>query len=149
VALRTSFIVGFPGETELAFGRLLEFVKEEQFDRLGVFTYSREDNTGAASLGNQVPERIKRDRRRQLMEVQAKISLGRNRRLIGDQLEVLVEGELRGRATRLRGRSTAQAPEIDGAVELRGEALPGEFVQARIRQARTYDLVGEITGASA
>jgi ribosomal protein S12 methylthiotransferase len=149
VVLRTSFIVGFPGETEAAFARLKDFLKREQFDRLGVFTYSREEDTAAAEMPGQVPEQVKRRRRRELMELQADVSLRKNRRLIGQEVEVLVEGELAGRATRQRGRSSAQAPEIDGIVMLRGEAQPGEFVRVRINEARTYDLVGDITGASA
>jgi ribosomal protein S12 methylthiotransferase len=146
VAIRSSFIVGFPGESAEAFGNLLEFVRGEQFERVGVFTYSQEENTAAASMPDQVPGRIKRDRRRQLMELQAEISARKNRAQIGRELEVLVEGSLAGRATRLRGRTSLQAPEIDGMVVLRGDAAPGEFVRARINAARTYDLVGDITG---
>ncbi|HVN88859.1 MAG TPA: 30S ribosomal protein S12 methylthiotransferase RimO [Candidatus Binataceae bacterium] len=144
VTLRSSFIVGFPGETDEAFERLLSFVEREQFDRVGVFTYSQEENTAAGLMDNQVPARIKRERRRRLMETQAAISLRKNKALVGQDLEVLVEGDLAGRATRLRGRSACQAPDIDGMVVLRGEAEPGEFVRARIKEARTYDLVGEI-----
>ncbi len=144
VTLRSSFIVGFPGETDEAFERLLSFVEREQFDRVGVFTYSREENTAAGLMDNQVPARVKRERRRRLMETQAAISLRKNKALVGQDLEVLVEGDLAGRATRLRGRTACQAPDIDGMVVLRGEAEPGEFVRARIKEARTYDLVGEI-----
>jgi ribosomal protein S12 methylthiotransferase len=146
IALRTSFIVGFPGETDEAFERLLDFVRTEQFERVGVFTYSHEENTASYEMPGQVPERIKRERRSALMELQAEISLGKNRGLIGRELEVLVEGEVAGRATRIRGRMSSQAPEIDGMVLLKGEAHPGEFVRARIKQARSYDLVGEVTG---
>jgi ribosomal protein S12 methylthiotransferase len=146
VAIRSSFIVGFPGESAEAFGNLLEFVRGEQFERVGVFTYSQEENTAAASMPDQVPARIKRDRRRQLMELQAEISARKNREQVGRELEVLVEGSLSGHATRLRGRTSLQAPEIDGMVVLRGDAAPGEFVRARITAARTYDLVGDITG---
>jgi ribosomal protein S12 methylthiotransferase len=149
VVLRTSFIVGFPGETDTAFDRLIDFVRREQFDRVGVFTYSREENTAAAEMPGQVSEQIKRYRRRELMELQAEISLRKNREMIGQEVEVLVEGELAGRATRQRGRSPAQAPEIDGMVILKGEAQPGEFVRVKINEARTYDLVGDITGVIA
>ena len=144
--LRTSFIVGFPGETDAAFGRLLDFVREEQFDRVGVFTYSREENTAAYDMPGQVPEGVKRARRAALMETQAEISLRKNRGLVGRELEVLVEGPLPGRATRLRGRTSGQAPEIDGMVILKGEAQPGEFVRARIDRALSYDLGGEVMG---
>lgn len=145
VALRTSFIVGFPGESDAAFGRLLEFVREQEFDRVGVFTYSREENTAAHDLPEQVPERIKRARRAQLMEAQAGIALRKNRGLIGCELEVLVEGPVPGRTTRMRGRTQAQAPEIDGSVFFTGEALAGEFVRVRIDKALTYDLSGRVT----
>jgi ribosomal protein S12 methylthiotransferase len=147
IALRSSFIVGFPGETEEAFANLTEFVREEQFDRVGVFTYSLEENTSAFSLPDQVPDRVKRARRARLMELQGEISLQKNRALIGRELEVLVEGPIPGRTTRMRGRSQSQAPEIDGAVFLRGEAAAGEFVRVRIDKALTYDLSGRVIGA--
>jgi ribosomal protein S12 methylthiotransferase len=149
VALRTSFIVGFPGETDAAFATLVDFVREQQFDRVGVFTYSREENTAAYGLADQVPEAVKRRRRAELMEVAAEISLAKNRGLVGREIEVMVEGAAPGRATRLRARTSAQAPEIDGMVLLSGEADPGEIVRARIERASTYDLHGRITGALA
>jgi ribosomal protein S12 methylthiotransferase len=149
VAIRTSFIVGFPGETEAAFVRLVDFVREQQFDRVGVFTYSREENTAAYDLAGQVPEAVKRRRRAELMEVAAEISLQKNRGLVGREIEVMVEGAAVGRATRLRARTPAQAPEIDGMVLLSGDAEPGEIVRARIERASTYDLHGRITGAAA
>jgi ribosomal protein S12 methylthiotransferase len=145
VTIRTSFIVGFPGETEAAFERLKEFVREEQFDRMGVFTYSREENTSAYDLPGQVPERVKRARRAELMETQSEISLKKNRGLIGREVEVLVEGPMAGRATLLSGRMTGQAPEIDGAVFLSGEAEAGEFVRARVDRALSYDLHASVT----
>jgi ribosomal protein S12 methylthiotransferase len=147
VALRTSFIVGFPGETEEAFGRLMAFVEEQEFDRVGVFTYSREENTAAYDLAAQVTEKVKRARRARLMERQAGISLRRNSGLTGREIEVMVEGPMPGRATRMRGRTSQQAPEIDGMVRLRGEAEPGEFVRAKIVRALSYDLIGEVAGA--
>jgi ribosomal protein S12 methylthiotransferase len=149
VALRTSFIVGFPGETDAAFATVVDFVREQQFDRVGVFTYSREENTAAYDLAGQVPEGVKRQRRAALMEVAAEISLEKNRGLVGREIEVMVEGAAPGRATRLRARTSAQAPEIDGMVLLSGEAEPGEIVRARIERASTYDLHGRITGAVA
>ncbi len=103
VVLRTSFIVGFPGETDAAFERLADFVRKEQFDRVGVFTYSREENTAAFDLPDQVPERVKRARRARLMATQAEISLEKNRGLVGREVEVLVEGPMPGRSTRMRG----------------------------------------------
>jgi ribosomal protein S12 methylthiotransferase len=149
VALRTSFIVGFPGEDDAAFARLSDFVRTEQFDRVGVFTYSREENTAAYALDGQVPERLKRSRRSELMETQAEISLRRNRGLVGQEIEVLIEGSTPGRGTRRRGRTAAQAPEIDGMVILKGEAEPGEFVRARVERALSYDLHAVISGAIA
>ena len=146
VVLRTSFIVGFPGETEAAYGRLVDFVREIEFDRVGVFTYSREENTAAFDLPEQLPERVKRGRRAALMEAQAEISLKKNRGLVGREVEVLVEGPLSGRATRLRGRTSGQAPDIDGSVFLKGEAEPGEFVRARIEKALSYDLHARVAG---
>jgi ribosomal protein S12 methylthiotransferase len=148
VVLRTSFIVGFPGETDAAYGRLVDFVREIEFDRVGVFTYSREENTAAFDLPEQVPERVKRARRAALMETQATISLNKNRGLVGREIEVLIEGPLPGRATRLRGRTAGQAPDIDGSVFLKGEAEPGEFVRARIEKALSYDLQARIVGES-
>jgi ribosomal protein S12 methylthiotransferase len=149
VTLRTSFIVGFPGEDDAAFTRLLNFVREVEFDRVGVFTYSREEDTAAYSHSGQVPERVKRARRAELMEAQAQISLNKNRELVGREMEVLVEGPMPGRATRMRGRTPGQAPEIDGAVFLKGEAEPGEFVRARIERALSYDLHARVTEAFA
>lgn len=147
VALRSSFIVGFPGESEEAFQRLADFIREQEFDRVGVFSYSLEENTAAFDLPNQVPERIKRARRSHLMEIQGEISLRKNRLLVGHELEVLVEAQVPGRATRMCGRTQSQAPEIDGVVFLKGEAAPGEFVRVGIDKALTYDLSGRITGA--
>ncbi len=149
VTLRTSFIVGFPGEDDAAFERLLEFVREEEFDRVGVFTYSREENTPACTMPGQVPERVKRARRAALMEAQAEISLKKNRDLLGREMEVLVEAQLPGRNARLRGRIAGQAPDIDGAVFLKGEAEPGEFVSARVERAFSYDLHARVVQAVA
>ena len=149
IVLRTSFITGFPGETDAAFERLVNFVRDQQFDRVGVFTYSREENTAAYNLPDQVPERVKRARRARLMATQAEISLARNRGLVGREMEVLVEGPMPGRTTRMRGRTSGQAPEIDGSVFLAGDAQPGEFVRARIDKALSYDLHATVAGAAA
>ena len=149
VVLRTSFIVGFPGETDAAFERLADFVRAEQFDRVGVFTYSREENTTAYDMPDQVPERVKRARRASLMATQSEISLGKNRGLVGREIEVLVEGPMPGRSTRLRGRTAGQAPDIDGSVFLAGDAEAGEFVRARIDKALSYDLHATVAGAAA
>ncbi|HWJ40603.1 MAG TPA: 30S ribosomal protein S12 methylthiotransferase RimO, partial [Candidatus Limnocylindrales bacterium] len=149
VVLRTSFIVGFPGETDAAFERLVDFVRDQQFDRVGVFTYSREENTSAYDMPDQVPERVKRARRSSLMATQSEISLAKNRGLVGREVEVLVEGPMPGRSTRMRARTSTQAPEIDGSVFLAGDAEPGEFVRARIDKALSYDLHATVAGAAA
>lgn len=144
VVIRTSFIVGFPGESEAAFSRLVDFVREEQFDRVGVFTYSREENTAAYDLGPQVENRVKRARRARLMTVQAEIAAARNRRYLGQEMEILIESQAPNQPTRLRGRSAGQAPDIDGMVFARGRAQPGEFARVRIERALTYDLHAEV-----
>ena len=147
VVLRTSFVVGFPGETERAFAQLRRFVEEQQFDRVGVFTYSREENTAAYNLPDQVPEALKRARRARLLEAQAAISARKNAALVGTEVEVLVERPAAQAGRSGQGRLAGQAPEIDGAVFVRGTAAAGEFVRARVDKARTYDLEGHIVGA--
>jgi ribosomal protein S12 methylthiotransferase len=144
VALRTSFIVGFPGETEQAFQRLLDFVVEQQFHHVGVFTYSREEGTEAYDLPGQIPEAEKRRRRRRLMQLQAEISAKINQTFLGEEIEVLVESELAGRGKRMCGRAAWQAPDIDGTVLLEGIAEPGEFIRAQVKRTLTYDLLAEI-----
>jgi len=147
VTLRTSFIVGFPGETPQAFARLVEFVRAEQFDRVGVFTYSREEGTPACDFPDQVPDRVMRERRAELMEAQAEISMRKNRALVGRKLEVLVEGPAADSPAGPIGRLASQAPEIDGAVFLHGDAAPGEFVRARVDRAMTYDLSATVVAS--
>jgi ribosomal protein S12 methylthiotransferase len=138
VALRTAFIVGFPGETDADFAELLAFVGEARFERLGVFRYSREEGTAAATLPDQVAEAVKRQRFAQLMRAQATVSAALNRRLVGSEQTVLVCGEdTRGRSY---GRLPTQAPEIDGVVYLRGAAPVGSLIRARITAAATYDV---------
>jgi ribosomal protein S12 methylthiotransferase len=141
IALRSSFIVGFPGETDDDVTELCEFLDEAEFERVGVFVYSREENTAAAELAGQVPERAKRERRARVMEAQARVASRRAQAHVGTIVEVLVE-EVRGRA--LVGRTRAQAPEIDGVVVLSGDAAPGEVVRARITGSDTYDLRGVV-----
>jgi ribosomal protein S12 methylthiotransferase len=144
VTLRTSFIVGFPGETDAAFERLVEFVREQRFHRVGVFTYSREENTAALDLPGQVPKRVMRVRRARLMEAQTAVALAHNRAMVGRELDILVENHGAGAWTRLHGRWGGQAPDIDGMVLLRGAAEPGQFVRARIDRAFAYDLHARI-----
>ena len=143
VSLRTSLIVGFPGEREAQFKALLDFVRETEFDHLGAFKYSPEEGTSASRLADQIPEDVKGERLKVLMELQQGISLKKYRKMVGKRAEALVEGpdEQKGR---LKGRLKTQAPEIDGCVFLKGEAEPGDYVEARITRALPYDLVGRI-----
>ncbi len=135
LALRTSVIVGSPGEAKKEFAELLEFIRSVKFERLGVFKYEREEGTRAAKMAGQVSEREKENRYHALMAAQAKISRELNCRLIGKRIEVLVEGENSGRSYR-------DAPEIDGRVVLKGRKLltPGALVKAKVTGAGSYDL---------
>jgi len=145
IALRTSLIVGFPGETEEDFKQLLQFVDEAQFDRLGVFCYSREEGTPAAEMTAQVSERIKKERYKKIMKAQARLSFKRNRRLTGRIEEVLVEGFSEETELLLKGRSSRQAPDIDGQVYITaGNANVGDIVSLKITDSSDYDLIGEI-----
>lgn len=147
IALRTSLIVGFPGETEDDFRKLLHFVEETSFDHLGVFCYSREEGTPAAVMPGQVSERIKRERYKKLMRAQARLSFKRNRRLIDTLDQVIIEGYSEETDLLLKGRSSRQAPDIDGQVYITaGTANIGDIVTLRITDSSDYDLIGEIVG---
>ena len=141
IALRTSLIVGFPAETEAAFNKLLSFVREAEFEHLGVFTYSPEEGTSAYDLPSRVPGEIAQERLDRIMQAQAKISLKKNRALINATRTVLVDGM---EDMALSGRLETQAPEIDGVVYLsETDAEPGEFAEVTITDAKEYDLVGK------
>jgi len=141
IALRTSLIVGFPGETGAAFKRLLAYVKEAEFEHLGVFAYSPEEGTPASQLKPQVPRELAEERLDLIMKAQAKISLKKNRGLVGSRRRVLIDGM---EDMALIGRLQTQAPEIDGVVYLsETEAEPGEFVDVTITDAKEYDLMGK------
>jgi ribosomal protein S12 methylthiotransferase len=145
VAIRTSFIVGFPDETEEDFLRLLAFVEEARFDHVGAFTYSREEGTAAHGLKDRIPNRVKEARRRRLMSVQRRLCMRRNRRRVGERAEVLVEGAHPETGLLLRGRLATQAPEIDGQVIINeGNAAAGSFVTCEFTEAHPYDLVARI-----
>ena len=145
IALRTSLIVGFPGETFEDFSSLMQFVEQTHFDRLGVFCYSREEGTPAAELPEQISERVKRERYRKLMRAQARLSFRRNRALIGQTEQVIVEGYSEETELLLKGRSSRQAPDIDGQVYITaGTADVGDIVTLRITDSSDYDLIGEI-----
>jgi len=141
IAIRTTFIVGYPGETEEEFQALLDFVADLRFDRLGCFTYSFEPGTPSASLPDQVPEEVKEKRRERLMALQQGISLARNQAQVGRTLEVLIEGQGDGLSI---GRTYRDAPEVDGLVLIPGNLPIGEMVPVRITGATEYDLIGEV-----
>jgi ribosomal protein S12 methylthiotransferase len=142
LALRTTFIVGYPGETEDEFQTLLDFVKEIRFDRVGTFKFSFEPGTTSEPLGDPVPAEVKEERYQRLMELQQGISLERNQAYVGRRLDVLVEGSGEGISL---GRSYRDAPEIDGMVIVEGEAPIGTFAQVRINGAMAYDLSAVFT----
>jgi len=145
IALRTSLIVGFPGETEDDFRKLLQFVEEARFDRLGVFCYSREEGTPAAGMEGQISERIKRERYKKVMTVQGRLSFKQNRSLVGRIEEVIVEGYSEETELLLKGRSSRQAPDIDGQVYITaGQADVGDIVRLKVTDSSDYDLIGEI-----
>jgi ribosomal protein S12 methylthiotransferase len=141
MALRTTFIVGYPGETEAEFQALADFVGAMRFDRMGVFTFSFEPGTASEPLGDPVPSEVKEDRRRRLMERQQRISLELNQSHVGRTLPVLIEGSDGGLSL---GRSYRDAPEIDGMVIVEGEVPAGELVPVRINGAMAYDLAGVV-----
>lgn len=145
LAIRTTFIVGFPGETDKDFAQLLEFMRDIRFERAGVFTYSREEGTPAAALPGQIPEKIKAQRLREAMLLQQSISAENHRRWIGQKLRVLVE-EKDSESGRWKGRSYMDAPEIDGRVFVSSgrELRPGTFHSVLIEKTAEYDLFGTI-----
>ena len=146
IAIRTTFIVGFPGETEAEFQELLDFLQEAQLDRVGAFLYSRERGTPAAEMPHQVPFRVKRERYDRLMRAQQPISLARNREWVGKGMIVLIEGYSEDGRYAI-GRSHRDAPEVDGLVYVRQcNAAPGEFVPVQIERADVYDLFGVPSG---
>jgi ribosomal protein S12 methylthiotransferase len=170
IAVRTTFIVGFPGETDAHFQTLLDFIGETRFERLGVFTYSREEETRAANMEHQIPGRVKKERRDRAMAEQLKVARQISGSCVGRTMRVLVEKEasakelssasvfswehglIRGAAGRnsergarnfLVGRGEADAPDIDGRVYVRGKLPPGEFAQVKIIGHTDYDLIAE------
>jgi ribosomal protein S12 methylthiotransferase len=147
--LRTSLIVGFPGETEADFQALLDFVEQTRFDRLGVFKYSVEEGTAAASLTDRVEENEKERRWQEVMDLQASISHANNQALIGSIQRVMIDGV--DDTGQLIGRTQGHAPEVDGVVYLENAATrstmasrSGDFANVKITQALEYDLIGEV-----
>ena len=149
IAVRTTFITGFPGETEEDFAELLAFVKNVEFDRVGVFTYSDEEGTPAFDLPGKVDAKVARERRAKLMRAQSRISLKKNRGRVGEVVRVLFEGASEETDLLWQGRMGTQAPEIDGCVLINDAPEgfapePGQFVNVEITEAQQYDLVGRI-----
>jgi len=145
VTVRTTALVGFPGESEAAFERLLEFVDDVRFDRLGVFTYSPEEGTPSPAFADQVPAEVAAERAARVQEAQDAIAWERAGKLVGAVIDVLVDGPSEDSAFAWEGRTAGQAPEIDGVVYLRGrrDFTPGRFARVRIAEVEGYELVGE------
>jgi len=147
VVLRTTVMVGFPGETEVEFEGLMEFMEMIRFDRLGAFAYCREAGTSAASLNGQIPDEVKRERLNAVMRLQAGVSLDRNADIIGNEIDVIIDEAPpcgKGRGSYLIGRTRAQAPDVDGIIHIHGLASPGAIVKAVVTAAGPYDLEGEL-----
>lgn len=145
ICLRTTLITGFPGETEEDHQILLDFIDEMEFDRLGVFTYSPEEDTKAASLDNQVDEEVKLCRKDEIMELQQEISMDKSERLVGKEIEVIIEGKASDEDFYV-GRSYMDAPSVDGYVFINSEEelMSGDFAKVRIVKAMEYDLIGDL-----
>jgi len=147
LVLRTTMIAGFPGETEAQFQELVDFVRQQRFERLGVFAYSREIDTPAARLADHLPPEVAQERRNQLLAVQQEIAFQWGRSQVGVQMEVLIDRDMPDEPHAFLGRSHADAPEVDGAVYVTGESLrPGQFVPCEIVAARDYDLIAAAVG---
>ena len=149
ITLRTTFIVGFPGETDEEFDELLRFLRDIEFDRVGVFTYSDEDGTHGYDLEGKVPARVMRSRRAKLMREQARISKRKNRAMVGQRFRALLEGVSDESELLLQARLESQAPEVDGQVLVNDvpegfSSLPGDFVNVEITAAHEYDLVARV-----
>ena len=152
MTLRTTLIVGFPGETDEDFEELMKFIREVEFDRVGVFTYSDEEGTHGYDLDGKVPARVMRSRRAKLMREQAKISKRRNKNLIGKRFRALLEGVSQETELLLQARLESQAPEVDGHILINDvpddfTARPGDFIEIEITEAHDYDLVAKVIPA--
>lgn len=150
IAIRTTLISGFPGETEEDHEILMEFVDEMEFDRLGVFPYSLEEDTPAALLPDQVPEEVKEARRDAVMELQQEVAFDRAEAMVGRILEVIIEGKVSGEGVYV-GRTYMDSPNVDGLIFVNGEMelMSGDFVRVRVTKAAEYDLIGEVCDESA
>ena len=148
IALRTTLITGFPTETEEEHDELLAFVKDMRFDRLGVFTYSKEDNTPAAGMKPQVLSRVKKQRQKDIMKLQQSVVFEHTKELIGNVYHVLVEGKITGEENVYLGRTYMDAPQVDGFIFIssENELISGDMVKAKVTVTKGYDLVGELVG---
>ena len=145
IALRCTFIVGFPTETEDSFEELCQFVEEGHFHHVGVFTYSHEDNIRSAKWGDPIPNAVKRKRKQKLLEIQQKVSLEKNQSYVGKTLKVLIDGLSYETDLLIQGRSQYQGPEVDGLIYVNeGKAYAGTFCDIEITEAHPYDLVGRV-----
>src|SRR5215475_4447611 len=149
IALRTTFIVGFPGETDEDFEELMSFARDVEFDRVGVFTYSDEEDTFGYELGDKIPASVMRRRRAKLMRQQARISKQRNKALVGKRFRALLEGVSQESELLLQARLESQAPEVDGHVLINDApegfaGMPGDFIEIQITEAHEYDLVARV-----
>ncbi|MCS7306602.1 MAG: 30S ribosomal protein S12 methylthiotransferase RimO [Thermoguttaceae bacterium] len=143
LVIRTTLMVGFPGETEAHFQELIHFVQHQRFERLGVFAFSPEPGTSAAQMPQQIPEPVRQTRRQRLLQVQQKIAFAYNEAQVGKVLQVLIDQQVPGQAHAWIGRTYADAPEIDGVVYVTGQNLrPGQIVPCEIVAAQGYDLIG-------
>ena len=145
IVLRTTLITGFPGETEEDFEQLKEFVEKMQFDRLGVFTYSREEDTPAAEMDEQIEEEIKASRRDEIMQIQQDIAFDKSNSRVGEIYEVMIEGKLPDEGVYI-ARTYMDAPDVDGYVFIQSDYNldSGDFVKVEITRSDEYDLIGEI-----
>jgi len=144
LTVRTTVLVGFPGESEAAFANLLQFVEDVAFDRLGVFTYSPEEGTPSPAFADQVPAELAAERAAAVQEAQDRIAWERGAKLVGTVRDVLVDGPSGDPAFAFEGRTCGQAPEIDGVVYVRDrDLMPGRFARLRIVEVEGYELVGE------
>lgn len=146
IVIRSTFIVGFPGETDAQYQSLRDFVEEMRFEKMGVFTFSREEGTPAYDMPGQISEEVMQERYHDLMSLQSRISEEVNRELEGQTIEVLVEGRDQEQNNIAVGRSYREAPDVDGQVYIEGDATsqPGDIVRVRVLQGFTYDVVGEL-----
>ena len=145
IALRTTLITGFPGETKEQHEELMEFVDEMEFDRLGVFTYSPEEDTPAATMPDQIDEEVKEDRQAEIMELQQEIVFDQAEDMIGREVLVMIEGKVADENAYV-GRTYKDAPNVDGLIFINTDAelMSGDFAKVRVTGAVEYDLIGEL-----